>query len=1613
MQVTVTKDADGNLHAVTGFHVNNGVFNNITKPGNLEISKRVVGATAREKNREFLITITAHDRFGMPLHGTYTMNRRRNGTALAAEQLVFSDAMETNGQATVRLKDTDVVLIRDLPHGATYTVEEAPLGAGWTQTVAEGTSGTIAASTTQHTKFENTYTTTGSVALAAEKKVAFEEPEGGKYTFELREIITSPSPTEKILETRTNAPVPTPSPTPAFMPDPTPTPDPEYSQSWVRFTPIEYTREGEHVYEIREIVPQPGDPEYDPSMDYDENVITARVSVRDETGDGHLTTTVVYDDGYAEGGRAFRNKRLGGELKISKSILKATDKSKDTPFTVTLKLLERDNTPVYGNLKATLSTPGDQGTTETEITLPLDENGTTAFELRGGESVVIHDLPDQARYTVTENVLPKPTPTPQPTTESGGSAPAEPTPDWTGVVPFWYQVSAENTQGTIVTEETTQASFVNEYAAEGVLELTGTKKMDPETMAIPEGAFSFILTSKKLGEIERAANDASGKVQFKPLVYTGDDVGKTFIYTIREQRGLNSRPPVQTTGSDGEVTETQQEQIAADYAFDSKKYTLEVHVEDPGDGSGKLTVTHRILLDGEEQSDIFFTNSTRVEIPFRKVWKNEGDQADTLRPEFIMVRLLADGKEVARRSMSEGMALEGHPEIWETRFSGLPEYKDGKKIVYTVEEVEEPDYVMEMTEKDGIFEISNTYIETETTIEALKVMKGRPIQAGEYQFVLTPDVNGTPMPAETTVTCDAEGNIAFGPIVYHVRDLRTLADNGVWGPVMVPKTYTYHLSEVIPDDAVEMEDGRKILNDIVYDPKVYDVTVTLNLEKDPETGELVYTAVQDQPKDEVVFRNEYQKRYIEVRKVWKDEHDLLEKRPSTIHATLYADGEALESFTLSSSNHWRKDFEDLPVTREDGTEIEYTVKERKAAGYSNAVTSEVDENGILNLTVTNRIRTEEAREDAEITIRKQDETGHPLPGASFELTGPDGTVLLNWTGVECKISTAGDILKDVLPAVGETTTLKVRETEAPQGYDLDTSEHSVVIGATDRVDYDEEKDLYVITTIYSISVDGASSAVITNHRRESYERMDTQVTVRKVDEKGETLKGAEFALMLGDKTIRTYEGGEFVITSLDEALQSVLPVPGTTQTLTLKETKAPDGYRLDKTVRQLIISSSDTEGYDAATNTYVTTAWFGLKLDGKNEVRIQNVPLNGPQHSSIGITKVDEKDKPLEGAAFVLLGPDGKKLTDFAGASFTISTTDESLKDVLPAHAGDEVHLTLKEVRAPEGYTVSEETWDVTISAEETADEQGDPQMRYTILANGKDEIRIVNRKNSEEEEILYDYVVVRKVNQEDQPLDGALFVLTGPDGRMLKQFTEQTFEISAQDAYLAGYLPDVGKKTVLRLKEYKAPAGYLLNQTTYTVLIEDSVETSEEDQITTRQYTMSIQGKHELMVRNYSVKGTTPINGGPGTPVNDGPARETETPPHENRYTNRFTFTKIWQGGIEDSLEFTLYNPDGTIRSKGFDKKILSENEWEYTAWFTDDREYYVVETVPEGYQVRYENVGKYADVHDRLYNQGTLINYKVPKTGDRTHPLLWTGMVLTGILGMAMIASRKKKHG
>jgi LPXTG-motif cell wall-anchored protein len=127
------------------------------------------------------------------------------------------------------------------------------------------------------------------------------------------------------------------------------------------------------------------------------------------------------------------------------------------------------------------------------------------------------------------------------------------------------------------------------------------------------------------------------------------------------------------------------------------------------------------------------------------------------------------------------------------------------------------------------------------------------------------------------------------------------------------------------------------------------------------------------------------------------------------------------------------------------------------------------------------------------------------------------------------------------------------------------------------------------------------------------------------------------------------------------------------------------------------------------------------------------------------------------------------------------------------------------------------------------------------------------------------------------------------------------------------------------------------------------------------------------------------------------------------------FTFTKKWVGKTEDSLSWTLYYPDGRVRHKGFKKKVVSDTEWQYTAWFDSLEDYYLIEDVPPNYKVRYSNIGIHADETDRLYNGGTVYNYYIPKTSDNSGVLLYLGAVLLGcgLLGGVVLVRKRKRSG
>ena len=107
------------------------------------------------------------------------------------------------------------------------------------------------------------------------------------------------------------------------------------------------------------------------------------------------------------------------------------------------------------------------------------------------------------------------------------------------------------------------------------------------------------------------------------------------------------------------------------------------------------------------------------------------------------------------------------------------------------------------------------------------------------------------------------------------------------------------------------------------------------------------------------------------------------------------------------------------------------------------------------------------------------------------------------------------------------------------------------------------------------------------------------------------------------------------------------------------------------------------------------------------------------------------------------------------------------------------------------------------------------------------------------------------------------------------------------------------------------------------------------------------------------------------------------------------------------------MYNADGSVRHKKFNKDVISDYEWHYEAFFQSDvSDCYIIENPPEGYQVIYQNVGEYSDVTDACHNGGTIINYKLPETGDKTPVADYTALIVFSLLGACLLIIRYRRY-
>jgi len=350
-----------------------------------------------------------------------------------------------------------------------------------------------------------------------------------------------------------------------------------------------------------------------------------------------------------------------------------------------------------------------------------------------------------------------------------------------------------------------------------------------------------------------------------------------------------------------------------------------------------------------------------------KTWE-DGDNQDGKRPASITVNLLADGQKVNTQTVSEA-------EGWSYNFTGLPVYKDGQRITYTVTEEAVPGY---STNLNG-YNITNSYTPEKTEITASKTWNDSDNQDGKrptkISIKLLKTVGGVKTEvASKEVTAADQWQTKFENLPVYENGQKidySIEEDDVAGytkeikDFTVTNSYTPEMIKIsgqkVWDDANNQDGKRpasvkvKVKNgDTVVDE--LEVTAANDwkfeskaLPKYAAGQEIAYTVTEEavadyQTKiDKFTITNSYTPQSTEyaVTKVWDDADNQDGKRPASITVQLYrsVNGEepvavAGKTLTLTvadkaDANTWKASFTNLPQF-DKGQEITYSVKEADA-----------------------------------------------------------------------------------------------------------------------------------------------------------------------------------------------------------------------------------------------------------------------------------------------------------------------------------------------------------------------------------------------------------------------------------------------------------------------------------------------------------------------------------------------------------------------------------------------------------------------------------------------------------------------------------------------------------
>jgi hypothetical protein len=459
-------------------------------------------------------------------------------------------------------------------------------------------------------------------------------------------------------------------------------------------------------------------------------------------------------------------------------------------------------------------------------------------------------------------------------------------------------------------------SNLPKYANGKTIDYTLTEETVPGyTSSITHNGKSFTLINTHVDEtknitITKAWNDENNQDGLRPksitAVVNGSDGSARFVQLFESQNWTTSLNNLPKYKNSTEVQYTVKENAISGY---------ETEIKQTGD-SYTITNTHAPAV---------------VTVSVVKIWDDENNQ-DGIRPSLIQVTLTGSDGSTHNAAITKN-------DGWTYQFKDLPQYKNGVKIDYTLQEADSNPYTYEIVKgSDGYsFTITNNYVPAAVNVPVTTIWND--------------DNNRDGIRAkETVITLQGSNGKVYQHIVTDKDSFATVFED-------VPKFF---------------DEGKEV----VY-------TVTQN-EVDGYTTDVTNT---DKYTFQITNTHEPEKLAKTVTKVWDDNNNQDGLRPNTLRIALTGtDGTYIEK-NLSAANNWTETFEGLYKYFKEGTPIQYTIDEEAVGGYE----KEISEKDNL-ITITNTHAPEKL--DLVVNVVWNDannQDGYRPDAATIHMSGTDGT----------------------------------------------------------------------------------------------------------------------------------------------------------------------------------------------------------------------------------------------------------------------------------------------------------------------------------------------------------------------------------------------------------------------------------------------------------------------------------------------------------------------------------------------------------------------------------------------------------------------------------------------